>query len=71
MSVLASFPTAGGAESQVLHPEIRGLYVMACTGCGTRTDTADVAPEAAEDVALRAAEYHATYCDALVTRTTA
>jgi hypothetical protein len=44
---------------------------MACTGCGTRTDTADVAPEAAEDVALRAAEYHATYCDALVTRTTA
>ncbi|MFJ4356893.1 hypothetical protein ACIP25_11550 [Streptomyces massasporeus] len=66
MPVLASFPTVGGAESQVLQPEARGLYVMPCMGCGSRADTTDVSPETAEAVALRAAEYHATHCDAFI-----
>ncbi|MEV8548344.1 hypothetical protein AB0L04_00615 [Streptomyces glaucescens] len=66
MPVLASFPTVGGAESQVLEPEVQGLYVMPCTGCGARADTADVSPEVAEDVALHAAAYHATHCDAFI-----
>lgn len=64
MRVLASFPTAGGAESQVLEPEIPGLYLTPCTGCGISEDTVDVAPERAEQAAARAAAYHARHCDA-------
>lgn len=57
-----SYPTAGGAWTEVIGPGIWGVYRMPCTGCGSDDNTGDTPPTEAEAVAHRAARYHAKHC---------
>ncbi|MDA5284625.1 RNase adapter RapZ [Streptomyces sp. Isolate_45] len=60
-----SYPTAGGARTEVIGPDPWGAYRMPCIGCGTVDDTGDINADHAENAAHRAAHDHAQHCTRL------